>query len=246
MKKYLSVFEMITRSTLYKVLIVLVAMGAVQMSMFWAELMETVDNVSDKTGIGMEMIVDKSHLDVPLAVGFVLVTILLCWSGCNIGSNQGYTLRRLQIGERAVFGLQILYNCFSYILLWASQVAVTVGISCLYVQHASELTNQSIVLAYYKNSYMHSILPMEDSIGWLLIICLVLGCGVSSATFPVHQRRGKIAYNTLIAIAMAIVSFPNRMDTEYSITVACPFFAVIVLFAFAGVYGRMKEEQDDE
>ena len=246
MKKYLSVFEMITRSTLYKVLIVIILMVAVQLSMFWAELNEAISRASDKISMGMELIVDESYIVVPLAIGFVFITIILCWCGCNIGSNQGYTLRRLQIPEWAVFGLQALYNCLCYVLLWTSQVAVTVGISSLYVQHATELTNQSIVLAYYKNSYMHNVLPMGDILGWALLVCLILASGVASAAFPVQQRRGKIGFSILVTVAVAIMSFPNRLDSEYTLVVACPLFIVTMVVALYGATEGIKEEQEDE
>lgn len=246
MKKYLSVFEMITRSTLYKVLITLVLMVVAQFFLFGAELKETFSSGNDEIIIGMENIVDESYLVVPLAIGFVLMTIILCWCGCNIGSNQGYTLRRLQIGERAVFCLQILYNCLCYVLLWASQVAVTVGISHLYVQHAAELTNQTVVLAYYKNSYMHSVLPMEDGRGWALLIFLIIGCGVAAAAFPVQQRRGKIGFSMIVAVALALVCFPNGIDADYRFVFVCLAFFCMASVALLGVFVGSEEEQDNE
>ncbi|MBQ8625724.1 MAG: hypothetical protein IJ419_06170 [Agathobacter sp.] len=242
MKKYVSAFEMLTRSTLYKVLAVIVIMVGGQISLFWGEMTERIENTSG----GIESIVDNSYMIWLLAVGFVLITVILCWSGCNIGSNQGYTLRRLQIPELAVFGLQAVYNCLCYILLWASQVAMFVITSSMYLQNAKITTNQTMVIAFYRNPYMHSILPMEDAVGWISLAIIICACGMASAAFPFQQRRGKIGFGIIVAVGIVFLLFPRGLDADMNFIAYYSFFLILAYWVFWGIYMKIKEEKKDE
>ncbi|MGN1156328.1 MAG: hypothetical protein ACI4TK_09150 [Agathobacter sp.] len=244
MKKYISVFEMITRSTLYKVLAVLVIMGALQFSLFWGELQEYDEIVEG----GMGAVVDQSHMIVLLATGFLLITVILCWSGCNLGSNQGYTLRRLQITEKKILVLQAVYNSMIYILLWGSQVLVLLLESSLYLQKIASPTNQTLVLAFYKNAYMHSILPMEDILGWILLLLIIAGCGITSALFPYRQRRGNVSFGIIAAVGTTLIVFPKGIGGDLSFLIYYPSLLLIVY----GIYNvivnvnKIKEESKHE
>ena len=100
MKRYLSVFEMITRSSFYKVLMVLLAMAVAQFGMFYLQLQESLEG----TVSNLEALIDQSHYTIILGVAYLLITVLLVLHGCNLGSVQGYTLQRLKISEKKVSG----------------------------------------------------------------------------------------------------------------------------------------------
>lgn len=238
MKKYLSVFEMIARSTLYKVLLVLIIIVPLQLLLFWRELQD-----SEKA---LEIIVDDSHMLWLLAAGFLLITGLLGLCGCNIGSNQGYTLRRLQIPELHVLGLQAVYNCLVYLILWASQVAVFLIAGNWYMENAAETTNQTLVLAFYRNPYMHSILPMEDALGWIVLIGLLLFCGIASAVSTYRQRRGTLGFGVIAAIATVFIIFPRGLGSDISFLIYFPIALLIGYSTYTGIMNVVKGESKDE
>ncbi len=243
MKKYISVFEMITRTTIYKVLLLLVLMMGTQFLLFW----NLVVNEQNRQVIyGFETLVDSIPVIWILAIGFVLLTVILCLSGCNIGSNQGYLLRRLQVTEKAIFYLQALYNCICYLLLWASQVLVFMAMSFLYEKYAVAYTNQSIVIAFYRNSLLHSILPMEDWTGWLLLILTILACGITAANFPYQQRKGKFSIGIFIMVGAAFLAFPHGLNGEEFGLVFYP--AALASVGWIGFFSKImkKEENADE
>lgn len=242
MKKYISVFEMITRSTLYKVLAVLVVMTGVQILLFWGEMQPHID---DKMS-GLERIVDGSHMIWGLAAGFLLITVILCWSGCNIGSNQGYTLRRLQISETAVWVLQAIYNGLCYFLLWASQVAVLFVAGSMYAKEAANLTNQTIVLAFYRNAYMHSMLPLADGLGWFLLVLMLVGCAVATALFPYQQRRGKVSFGVIAIVATIVILFPRGLGDDLSFLVYYPLALLVGYGVYSLIMSSVKGEKKDE
>lgn len=246
MKKYISVFEMITRSTVYKVLLVLAIMAAVQLSLFWGKLEEFVVNMEYSFDHRIELIVDQSYMILPLAAGFLLITVILCWSGCNIGSNQGYTLRRLQIPEMHVLVLQAVYNGMVYILLWASQVVIMLVANYWYMQQDFETTNQSIVLAFYKNAYMHTILPMKDGFGWFLLVVMILACGIATAVFPYQQRRGTIGFSVIAVVGTVFILFPRGMGSDMSFLIFYPILLLVTYGIYTLIINAIRGEKKDE
>ena len=82
MKKIISVFELLIRNTIYKILFVFVALGGVELLMFWNRLKEQLDlqNYSETHGIGgssLEYIVNNSHQFGWYTLAFVTVTLIL-------------------------------------------------------------------------------------------------------------------------------------------------------------------------
>ena len=92
MKKYISIFELFARNTIYKILLVLVAMGAAQIAMFRKVMQEWIPqdyyemNIQTVEHYMLEYMVDRSHSVIFMGIAFVLITAILCWNGCNFGS----------------------------------------------------------------------------------------------------------------------------------------------------------------
>ena len=45
------------------------------------------------------------------------------------------------------------------------------------------LNNQTVFLAFYRNAFMHSILPLEDVLGWLILGLYIVMTGILAANF---------------------------------------------------------------
>ena len=85
MKRYLSVFEMIARSSIYKVLLILVGMVAVEAAFFYNTMMHP-------EGLNIESYIDQSYYSIIFKIAYILVTLVIVLPGMNIGSTQSYTL----------------------------------------------------------------------------------------------------------------------------------------------------------
>ncbi len=212
MKKYSSVFAMIARTTLYKNLIVMFLMAAAQMMLFVLKL-QNYERIGKWTLSGT---VKDSFMIIPLAIGFFLVSLFLVKMGGFRGSNQGYLLNRLQITETEVFGLQALYNCICFVILWAVEVVVLMGASSIYVEKATDVTSHTKVMAFYSNGLMHSLLPMKDTMGWLYLLALILGVGLFLALFSALQRKGtsKGLIGCGILLGIMAANFPREVASR--------------------------------
>ena len=120
MKRYVSVFEMITRSSIYKVLGVLAFMVVGETIMLSCAWMQPIAALQPT----LEEWVGRSRIMIAFLAAYWLVTKVLASSGTNTGSMQGYTLQRLRIPEKKVYLLQCIYNMLCYGLLWMTQVLI--------------------------------------------------------------------------------------------------------------------------
>ena len=121
MKKYLSVLGLFARCSIYKFLWISLVLCLSEISLFFLNFH---GKYNENYVARFEFFVDKSHLDVCLAISFILVTFILCIPGTELGSKVGYTLQRLSISEKAVFYHQAAFNAMIFVFLWALQMGL--------------------------------------------------------------------------------------------------------------------------
>jgi len=214
MRKHFSVLMLIARSTIYKILGIFIIMGAVEVLLFYYTLSAyPADRSFSQRTTGLESLFAGSRISWVFAIAFMAVTILLCLTGCEFKSKPGYTLRRLMISERSIYLWQALYSTCCYLFLWAMQLIITLALCKLYTANAnaSSLSNQTVFLAYYRNSFLHSLLPLDETSRYIRNAALIIGLGTTSACFPFRQRRGKICAGLIILVSMIFVFFDRNM-----------------------------------
>ena len=212
MKRYLSVFEMITRCSIYKVLGLLLAMviaESIALGIAWNQQLAVYQP-------NLEEWIDQSYIVITFGIAFFLLTKILSSTGTNVGSMQGYTLQRLRIEESEVHKLQCIYNILAYVLLWMTQLVVFLVAAVVYVTYKSNvvLTNQTVFLAFYRNEFMHSILPLEDGFGWCLIVFFIVVTGVLVARLSRMQRSGQTAWSVVVFLVMSVFCFPRELGEQ--------------------------------
>ena len=119
MKHYLSVFAMLARGSVWRVLILLCLMAAGQCGRFLHRLNTELTLYDSRVQQFAEEAAEVTRLEEffnfttvsgTFGAAFLLICIVLCLPGCGYGSVCGYTMRRLNISERAVFVMQAIYN----------------------------------------------------------------------------------------------------------------------------------------
>ena len=227
MKRYLSVFEMITRSSIYRVLLILAGMMAAESAFFYFNFM-------DSKFFYIEEYIDPSYYSIVFKIAYLLVTIVIVLSGMNLGSVQSYTLQRLRIKENRIYWLQALYNLFVYVILWGTQL-ITVLINLVIFQknlpEGAVFTNQTMFLAFYRNAFMHTIFPLEDGPGWWMLVFTGITSALAAAEFTKLQRNGKFGFELLFFVAAVMIFFPRAL----SLDIAFMIFAICIVYMVIGM-----------
>lgn len=192
MKKYLSVFALFARWSLFSVLGALLLLEVAEALLFFP----VEEGVS-----AVEYGFDESGMPLCFGAAAVLVTALLLRAASSEPS--AHTLNRLRISRNRVFALHCLYNSLVYLLLWLTQAVIAVGL-CLYaVQNNSAAGVQDFALAVYRQSFLHSLIPMAEKLLWLRNLLLAVALGMTTAYFSFCRRQGQTAYLFLVPVAAA-------------------------------------------
>jgi len=237
MKAHLSVFYLMARGTLHKVLLLLTLMAAAEGAAF---------SLLADGALGLEANIARCRPDLFFGAAFVLMTVLLWRNGCERGGRLAYTLYRLRVSRRAVFFWQAGYNAFCLLLLWAAQVLTVLGLCRLYPARAGAelISGQTVFLAFYRQPFLHSLLPLEELRRWLRNGFMILAYGLSAAAFPAALRRGKKFSLTAMATAAALLpGFTAKLGSvagDRGWMLAC---AVLSAAAMATAWGEAEEDE---
>lgn len=206
MKRHVSVWMLFARSTIWRVLGVLALMAAAEAGMFGITL-------SRMGGApGLEEALRSSRIDLAGIVGFLALCAVLCAVGCDFGARQGYTLRRLRVSQWSVVFWQAVQNTLCFLLFWAVQLGIALGLCALYpVLTGAALWQQETLLAFYRLPCLHGLLPLAEWVRYLCNAVLCLGLGVTAACFSVQQRYGQRGMGIAVLAAATMVFFRQSM-----------------------------------
>lgn len=254
MKQHLSVLGLFARSSLLRVLAVLLAMGGAEIFFFGRALREALVAYRADIGNGLltpERLLDYTAVNVWFAAAFLLITLFLCLPGCEFGAHTGYTLRRLSVSENTVFLWQTVYNILIYLLLAAAQTLISYGLCLWYTAAvpAELVSNQTVFLAFYRSELLHALLPLADLALWIRNLLLLFSLGLAAALFPCKQRERRYS-GSIIALVPATLLVFERGIGEFGHTAiaACICLMVVcewVSFALVRGDGEGGEEAEE-
>ncbi len=240
MKKHLSVFMLMARSSIYRVFLAALVTAVLQALGFYLScsgiLLNRGAHIEDTFAAGL--------FSLLFAAGLATVTLLLCLTGCEASSKTRYTLRRLSISENQIFTWQAIYNALAYLFYWLSQVLVIFALAAWYT--ATEPSgSQTEFMLFFRSAFIRGCWPMEDAFGFVrnALFCLMLG--ITAARYPMAHRQGK-RFGEVIPAYLAIVALWSRPLND---TGMMDFLGLIALVVFIGfslsrVLGNKEEVQD--
>lgn len=207
-RKHLSVFSLYIRATLLPMLLLLLlSLGACALLFLWQlrDLLESA--ASSGASIGLESLFDQTAIPWVMAVALVLLTVLLCIQGSAFGSSTSYTVSRLRISEKAVFLWQALYNTLAYFIFWAFHAVLLWSLCTVYAHTLPDATSQTVLLALYRQDFLHILLPLHDISLLIRNIAFCLALSVFSAHYTHKQRNGKASYGIIVMLVYVLGSF---------------------------------------
>lgn len=234
MKKHSSVFMLMARSTIYRVMGLLILMAVAEAGLFWLRLQQgAIDG-----NFSLEAIISESRLSWACAAFFLFVNVILSWGSYTISDT--YTAARLSVSGKAVYLWQCIYNTLCYLLFWMVQILIGIGLCRLYeaMAPAEFVSNQTVFLAFYRSNFLHSFLPFEDTWVWVRNILLVVALGICSSRIPSKNR--KIGIGSCFLIAATGVFFVQGIGEAVALIIAA------IVCAVPAVVKALSKEVPDE
>ena len=259
MRRYAALFQLMVRSTIYKLLAVMAVMGAVQVGLFafqaqkiWSHAKVLADGV-DVTAYypyGIADVVRSANLPLVWLWGVVVFCEILMLMA---GRGSLYTMDRLGLSRRGRNLLYSLYHTMALVVLFAFQAAVAVGLCLIYSKmvDGAYVGPQTIFLAFYRVPLFHSVLPMGDWFRWLFNLVLLVCLGIATA------EGGQIIRNGKRPVAATVLAFWAGIVSNWDMVgfaVVLGLMMIGMLLFVGGVIGpamfrrdsAREEEADDE
>lgn len=225
MRRYGSVLALAARGVVWKMLGIMAAVAAAQGAMFALYLSSQpagpVDPAADyelymrsELFFEPEFMLNEGHFIVPAAVGLVLLCLAMAYHGCERGKGRSqYALSRLRVGQMPV--LVLWAGCYALCLLvfWGFQTGMLLGmVRMLMIRGGNAGDTQTLFLACWRDSYLHSLLPLQDWPRLVYNIVLLVSLALSLSCFSFLQRRGRRGFACFALTALAAACFARPFD----------------------------------
>jgi len=270
MRKYTSILALISRGTIFKILVILLVSAALQVAMFGISYNRALDTrtataaIADRNGEIIELVdgsepmfpfesnvpLDKifadSRIEIALGAAFLAVTAVLTFNFCEFRSKCGYTLMRLGVDEKRIFILQSVYGAFVYVIMLVFQLALICAMAAYFAQKTEDVGAQTVFLAFYRTPLLHSILPLSEWTRFFRNVMLVLCLGVETAFFSYMQRRGKVSKGIICVAALCVILFVSELGGVVSDIILLLVSCFSVFISLLNVFGEDGDEDERE
>lgn len=208
MKKYTSAAALGLRLTWRNVLIVFLITGVCQcFQMFRMGIQGGFDDSLDALLDG--------HPERFGLFGLLLVASAVYCSLCGKKSVTAYTLRRLQLSERAVTAIWSLLFAGYFVLYWAYQLGIMLLLYGWFTHLVGEPENL-LFLTTFQSSYFHNLLPLHEPWAVVRNIVLYLSFGSFAALSAQNERNGRTFPQCMFFVVVCFVRilYPNEMASQ--------------------------------
>lgn len=241
MRKHLSVFMLIARSSVYKLFLVMLGMAAAEIAL--------VALVAEAKTLLLFQLVESSRIYFVYIVA-VALTVIFSLGACSMGSaHPRYTLARLSVSYKVVMLWHWLYSALALLALWMWQAILLYGISLWHhsVADAGYISHQSIFLSSFQSNFFHSVLPLDDFSRLMRNIVMVLAMGGVCATGAHKIRRGQTGiFAAILLIGIFGAAFRSEHFAVNNDGFLMFVFALVLVISLYGVFAGDAEVDHEE
>ena len=204
-------------STFYKILLIFAGMIGLQIFLLSQEFTEMLRIWHDDSQfyLSLDALITESGVHLVFLAGFLLITLLLTLNGFEFKEKISYTIRRLSLSEKHYFLLQGLYGSMIYLLLFIIEIGTIATFAFYYIKTVPDTfcSNQTLFLTFYTNDFLHSLLPLEETVRVVRNAFLIFTFGYTSAYQSYSQRRGTKGWMVLLLSFLTILNFKSEIGT---------------------------------
>ena len=213
MKRIIPLLAISVRQTFYRFMAIAVLMSFTQAILFKRALERLSADFHTYPDMfaPLETVVSESRMHLVFIAALILLCLVLAYSACDSGSKSIYTLKRLAVSQERICCLWTVYYffCISALILW--QLGLIIIFSKVYTASGPGLYSYSdahtLFLAFWRNNFLHSIMPLEDISRHLRNISLIASLSMGITAFSFRQRTGKRSYSGILCLAFTAIIF---------------------------------------
>lgn len=155
---------------------------------------------------GLSTAADHPVMGGIFAVSFLLLYGIACAPLTERAGRQNYFLYRLRVRPERVFCSHALYIALCFVLLFAVEILSILGLSLLAaVFFPGTYNHQSVMLAFYQSDLLHTVFPMQDWLGWLMLAVWIVSLGICGAALQTRSRCRKLSVPSLVMPVISVI-----------------------------------------
>ncbi|MBQ9765600.1 MAG: hypothetical protein IJW18_05345 [Lachnospiraceae bacterium] len=231
--KDISALALLIKSSLYKILALIVEMTIIEFFIFYY-IIDKGQNFAES-----ELMITKAYIPYTFLAMLAIAFMVLCFSEKGLDKKSGYTIQRMRISKKRFFVIKTIYNVFCIVLLFVVQTLVAI---VLIRNHNVELIKgeheyQQLFLAFYRNDFLHSLFPMAEVLRWIRNVLLVLALGMQAA---VSEKKSHVGDFCLISLTVSWFSI--GMGTSVMDVFCYIAYLIVIAVALVRVFSDWSEE----
>ena len=231
----LSLWALLAKSSFYKVLAVALLMAVAETALFGRAL-------QSGPGAPFELKIEESRIHFVFLAALGAVFFLLIRMNGILDREGRYTVMRLKVAQARAFALRTAYDALCLLMLFALQVVLVLCFAGAYGRTPGmPQGSQMLFLAFYRNDFLHGVLPMAETGKWVRNGLMLLAMGMEEA-----GGIGKRYRVTQVSVfVMAVAWFAVRVGPTWQDIVCCLVYAVVMAANLLDLYWSCKAGGSD-
>ena len=245
----ISIWALLARGSIYKILSILVIMAAAEGYLFTWSLNKRLQQ-TPLVMAGFVPVLNFSGAVIVFMVALCLVFAVLYLCETEHGySKWGYTLDRLLVTDRHQILIKLVYNILCFVLLFGVQAWVGMWMCRLYADRmpAELVSPQLTFLAFYQSSFLHNVLPLAESAKWVRNVLMILA--LSAELAMARRRRNSGLMGVLPALSIIWMTEDVGFHaTQIVADMVCIIAIIDAVLQFLGIWrvdSSVQEEVSD-
>ncbi|MDE5893541.1 MAG: hypothetical protein K2H45_11525 [Acetatifactor sp.] len=238
MNPTLSLWALLAKCSMYKVLAVLVVMAIIEVVLFYHCLKSGAEYYT------LARAVKDSLLSVIFLAAFGLVCFALAWTERRLDTESSAAILRLRLSGSRIFMIKTAYNMACMVILFAVQIWLAIGLVGIYGREMEEIyaSPQRLFLAFYRIDFLHCLLPMAEVGKWVRNLLLLLAFGTEAAGGS--EKAEKKYYVPLIPLYAVTASwFVSSMGRNVIDLISSIVYAVVIAVNIWQMRRAQREEK---
>lgn len=247
----ISLWALLARGSIYKILTVLILMTAAEIAMFSRMLKVFAEWDYDgdpyvANFYRFDRVYYASETPTLFLAAFCLVSIALVWNQMEThGTKSSYTLKRLRVTGSHLFWVTTGYHFLCYLFLSAVQIGAALWMCRLYRERmpVELVSSQFEFLAFYRTGLLHELFPLADVAKWirsLLMFFALSAMAADQSRMRPWRRFGMLGFYPCAGIwliAAEGLGF-QMMDVVWYVVFAA--LSVVSVLRGIGIWGTDK------
>ncbi len=231
----LSLWALLAKSSFYKVLAVALLMAVAETALFGRAL-------QSGPGAPFELKIEESRIHFVFLAALGAAFFLLIRMNRILDNEGRNTVMRLKSTQAQVFVIRTAYDALCLLTLFAVQVGLVLCFAVIYRRMPGMPQGpQMLFLAFYRNEFLHGLLPMADVGKWARNGLMLLAMGMDEA-----GGIGKRYRVTQVSVfVMAAAWFAAPVGLAWQDMVCCLVYVVVMAADLLDLYWSCKAGGSD-